>query len=129
MYDLELVKEILKQILIATEKIINRFEPVNNVEFLTNSPAGMEKLDSICMLLIATGEALKNIDKITNFSLLASYPEINWKGAKSMRDIISHQYFNIDAEIIFNVCDKNIEPLRNTILQILNDLENDSNRP
>ena len=46
------------------------------------------------MLLIAIDEGLKNIDKITNGSLLSTYPEINWKGAKAMRDIISHQYFS-----------------------------------
>lgn len=76
------------------------------------------------MLLIAIGEALKNIDKITNGSLLSAYPEINWKGAKSMCDIISHQYFSIDAEIIFAVCDKNIQDLHNTISKILHDLKN-----
>ena len=124
MYDLELVQEILKQILTATEKVLNRFKPVNTVAFFTDSSEGMEKLDSICMLLIAIGEGFKNIDKITNGSLLSTYPEINWKGAKSMRDIISHQYFSIDAEIIFNVCDKNIEELHNTISKILTDLEN-----
>jgi len=124
MYDLELVQEILKQILSATDKVINRFKPVDTVAFFTDSPEGMEKLDSICMLLIAIGEALKNIDKITNGSLLSAYPEISWKGAKAMRDIISHQYFNIDAEIIFNVCDKNIQNLHNTILKILYDLKN-----
>ena len=124
MYDLELVQEILKQILTATEKVIYRFKPVNNVAFFTDSHEGMEKLDSICMLLIAIGEGFKNIDKITNSSLLSTYPEINWKGAKSMRDIISHQYFSIDAEIIFNVCDKNIKDLHNTILKILHDLKN-----
>lgn len=123
MYDLELVQEILKQILTATEKVINRFKPVNTVAFFTDSPEGMEKLDSICMLLIAIGEALKNIDKITKGSLLSAYPEISWKGAKSMRDIISHQYFSIDAEIIFNVCDKNMEDLYNTISKIINDLK------
>ncbi len=122
MYDLELVQEILKQILIATEKVLNRFKPVNTVDFFTDSPQGMEKLDSICMLLIAIGESLKNIDKITNGSLLTAYPKINWKGAKAMRDIISHQYFSIDAEVIFNVCDKNIEELQNTISEILTDL-------
>jgi len=37
----------------------------------------MEKLDSICMLLIAIGESLKNIDKITKKSLLKQYPEID----------------------------------------------------
>ncbi|MDA3789662.1 MAG: DUF86 domain-containing protein [Desulfobacula sp.] len=124
MYDLELVQEILKQILTATEKVIYRFKPVNNVAFFTDSHEGMEKLDSICMLLIAIGEGFKNIDKITNGSLLSTYPEINWKGVKSMRDIISHQYFSIDAEIIFNVCDKNIKDLHNTILKILHDLKN-----
>lgn len=124
MYDLVLVQEILRQILSATEKVINRFKPVKKVAFFTDSHEGMEKLDSICMLLIAIGEGLKNIDKITNGSLLSTYPEINWKGAKAMRDIISHQYFSIDAEIIFNVCDKNIKDLHNTISKILYDLKN-----
>lgn len=118
MCDKELVQEILKQILIATDKVLYRFEPVDTVSFFTDSPKGMEKLDSICMLLIAIGESLKNLDKITNKTLLAAYPEINWKGAKSMRDIISHQYFTIDAEIIFNVCENNIQKLRNTISNI-----------
>lgn len=62
----------------------------------------MEKLDSICMLLIAIGESLKNLDKITDQSLLPLYPQIDWKRAKGMRDVISHHYFQVDAEIIFN---------------------------
>jgi len=37
----------------------------------------MEKLDAICMQLIAIGESLKDIDKITGGSLLTAYPEIN----------------------------------------------------
>lgn len=40
-----------------------------------------------------------------------------------MRDIISHQYFTIDAEIIFNVCENNIQKLRNTISKMLTDLK------
>ncbi len=36
MYDLELVQEILKQILTATEKIIYRFKPVKTVAFCGN---------------------------------------------------------------------------------------------
>ena len=62
------------------------------------------------------------MDKITNNSLLPKYPEINWKGAKAMRDIISHHYFEIDAEIIFEVCQNKIKPLRDTIKKILDSL-------
>ena len=74
------------------------------------------------MQLIAIGEGLKKLDKITNNSLLPKYPEINWKGAKAMRDIISHHYFEIDAEIIFEVCQNKIQPLSNTIKLMLDSI-------
>ena len=95
MHDRDLVKELLSQILKALDTVIYRFAPVKSLADLTDSPSGMEKLDAICMQLIAIGEGLKNLDKITNNSLLHQYPEINWKGAKAMRDIISHHYFRI----------------------------------
>ena len=103
--------------------VICRFTPVKKVNDFTDSPAGMEKLDAICMQLIAIGESLKNIDKITNSSLLPGYPEINWKGAKAMRDIISHHYFEVDAHIVFDVCKNKIKPLRDTISKILEDFD------
>ena len=122
MYDKTLVKQILNQIYGATEKIQRRFKPVKRVEYFTNSQEGMEKLDSICMQLIAIGEALKNIDKITDGELLKAYPEINWTGAKAMRDIISHHYFDIDAEVVFNVCNKKIDDLQKAVSRMLSDI-------
>jgi uncharacterized protein with HEPN domain len=92
----------------AIQKIIYRFGQIEEVSDFTNSQFGMEKLDSICMLLIAIGESLKNIDKITGKALLQEYPEIDWKGAKGLRDIIVHQYFDVDAEEIFWICEKHI---------------------
>jgi hypothetical protein len=70
MYDKALAREILKQILQALRTILQRFEPVKSPDDFTGSPAWMEKLDSICMLLIAIGENLKNIDKVTGGLLL-----------------------------------------------------------
>jgi len=92
------------------------------VAYFTDTPEGMEKLDSICMLLIATGESLKNIDKITNKQLFSRYPEIDWKGAKGMRDIISHHYLDIDAEEIYWVCQNRIEPMADTIHRMIEDI-------
>ncbi|MBN2410271.1 DUF86 domain-containing protein [candidate division KSB1 bacterium] len=123
MYDKELVRDILSQILEATQKISQRFEPIKKVNDFVDSPAGMEKLDSICMLLIVIGESLKNIDKITNETLLVQYPGIDWKGAKGLRDIITHQYFNVDADEIFWVCEKHIPPLAKTIKKIISNLK------
>ena len=77
MYDRELAIEILRQIYQAAQTILERFQPVKTVSDLTDSPAGMEKLDSLCMLLIAIGEALKNLDKTTNKSLLRQFPQVD----------------------------------------------------
>jgi uncharacterized protein with HEPN domain len=122
MYDRELVLEILGQIYQATQTILKRFEPVKTLSDFTDSPAGMEKLDSICMLLIAIGEALKNLDKTTNKSLLSRYPQVDWKKAKGMRDIISHHYFETDVEVIYDVCKNHIPELTQTINKMIREL-------
>jgi len=122
MYDKLLVQELLEQILNATKIVSKRFEVVDNSDFFLETSEGMEKLDAICMQLIAIGESLKNIDKITNKELLKNYPQVDWKGAKGIRDIITHHYFDLDAEEIYYVCDEKLPALQSTIEKIIQDL-------
>jgi uncharacterized protein with HEPN domain len=121
-YDKELALEILNQIFGSIQKIKKRFGPIKSAEQFANSDEGMEKLDAICMQLIAVGESLKNFDKITSKKVLSKYPEIDWKKVMGMRDIISHHYFDVDAEAIFDVCENHIDLLERTIKQIINGL-------
>ena len=123
MYDKELVLEVLGQIRTASQTILDRFESIKTVSDFTDSSAGRQKLDSICMLLIAIGESLKKLDKITDASLLTKYSQIDWKKAKGLRDIISHQYFDVNAEAIFDVCETKINILSDTISKIVEDLK------
>jgi hypothetical protein len=51
--------------------------------------------------------------------LLSEYPEIEWKKVKGLRDIISHQYFDINVEAIFDVCQKKLPELRLVIDKML----------
>ena len=122
MYDRELAIEILTQIYDSTQTILKRFEPVKSVEDFTGSDAGMEKLDAICMQLIAIGEGLKNLDKVTDNSLLPRYPQVEWKKVKAMRDIISHHYFDVNAEAIYKVCRDRIGHLGETIKKIIDEM-------
>ena len=55
MFDREFVLEILGQILEASQRVLKRFEPIRSVDDFTNSESGMEKLDAICMQLVAIG--------------------------------------------------------------------------
>ena len=122
MYDKELAREILTQIYLATQTVLERFKPIGSADDFTSSDSGMEKLDAICMQLIAIGEGLKNLDKITGNVLLTQYPEIEWKKVKGMRDIISHHYFDLDAEAIFEVCKNHIPPLLDTLEKMIREL-------
>jgi uncharacterized protein with HEPN domain len=122
MFDKELVLEILEQIGDATQRIQRRFEPIRTADDFTNSEAGVEKLDAICMQLIAVGECLKNLDRMTENSLLPKYTGIDWKKIKGMRDIISHHYFDVDADLIYDVCANHVGKLDETIQKMIKDL-------
>jgi len=61
MHDEELILEILNQIYDSTQKILQRFEPIKSVNDFTDTEAGMEKPDAICMQLIAIGEAIYTV--------------------------------------------------------------------
>jgi uncharacterized protein with HEPN domain len=123
MPDKALLVETLTQILIAAGRILKRFEPIRTSDDFLKDEAGLEKLDAICMQLIAIGESLKNVDKITDKKLLSNYPAVDWKSVKGMRDIISHHYFDLDAEAVFDVCKNDMQALKETVKQILLDVQ------
>jgi len=122
MYDHDLVIEILDQIIDATDTVQERCVYAQCVDDFIDTKEGQEKLDSICMKLIGVGESLKNIDKITENTLLPQYPNVEWKKIKGIRDFISHHYFDLDAEVIYGICQNHISELLNTLKQIKNDL-------
>jgi len=122
MRDKELALEVLRQIEEAATKIITRFETIDQVSDFTDSSVGVDKIDAICMMLIVIGESLKNLDKITDGTLLPQYPEVYWKKAKGMRDILTHHYADINAEAVFYTCKEKIPQLRETIQKIREDL-------
>jgi len=54
MFEVELVKEILQRILGATRIVAKRFASIASAEDFVKSEAGLEKLDALCMQVIAS---------------------------------------------------------------------------
>jgi len=123
MHKVEYVLVALSKIEQTVERVIANSEQITSYNYYYMSPVGMERLESTCMLLIAIGEGIKGIDKVTNKELLPKYPEVDWKGAMGIRDIIAHHYFELDAEVVFDVVKNEFPNLLNTIRRIKNDLE------
>lgn len=122
MHDEELLYYSLKRIASAIERIINNSQAIDDSQYYVLSPAGMERLESTCMLLLAIGESIKGIDKMTRKQLLPNYPEVDWKGAMGIRDIIAHHYFDIDESIVFDVVKNKLPGMLETINKMIEEL-------
>lgn len=122
MHDEELLYYSLKRIASTIERIINNSKTIDDSQYYVLSPAGMERLESTCMLLLAIGESIKGIDKMTQKQLLPNYPEADWKGAMGIRDIIAHHYFDIDESIVFDVVKNKLPGMLETINKMIEEL-------
>jgi len=112
----------LDDIIYSIELINKRFKDIKSSDDFLKNDTGLEKLDGISMRLIAIGEGFKNIDKLSNKRILVKYPQIPWKDVKGIRDILSHHYFDLDAEVIFGICNNNIRDLLDISKKIKSDL-------
>lgn len=70
--------------------------------------------DAIIRRLEIIGEATKNIPA----SFKASYTEIPWKQIAGIRDILIHEYFDVDLDLTWQVVKRELRPLK-TKLQVL----------
>jgi uncharacterized protein with HEPN domain len=122
MYDEALVKEKLEQVLEALLRVQRRFSGIKSPEDFIRDEQGRDVLDSIAMILIAVGENFKKMDKQTGGSFLNRYPDIDWQGVKGIRDVLAHDYFDIDADEIFTICRRDVPTLVKTVGKMLEDL-------
>ncbi len=118
-----ILRSTLEDIITSLKLIQQRFQSIKSADDFLKDEHGLEKLDSISMRLIAIGEGFKNVDKLTDFQLLEKYPQIPWKQVKGIRDILSHHYFDLDAETIYEICANEIDGLLSVTMTILDEVE------
>ena len=110
-YNKNIIKGILLQIQTALEQIQVWNSEILSTDGYTDTPEGMKTLAATSMLLESIGEGFKKIDNKTQGTLLVLRPEIPWKDVMGMRNHIAHGYFDIDADIIFDVVKNHLSPL------------------
>ena len=120
--DLVLLLTPLRQ---ALERIKRKAKPLLNDPALLEQEEGQDLLDVICMQFLAAGEALKRLEKLRPGLLEASFPQVDWKGAMGFRDVIAHQYFDLDAEQVLVICQDALPG----VLEAISSLEERSREP
>ena len=123
MYDKNLIIDQLLNVKEALLHIIDRTSSIKKVDDFVTTPYGADMLDVTTIKLMAVGEEVKKIDKRTNVQLLNLYPNIDWKIIINLRNLIAHEYFELDPQEIFNTVQNRVQPLLTTIMQMITDLD------
>jgi uncharacterized protein with HEPN domain len=71
--------------------------------------------DAILKNFIVIGEAVANIDE----EIKLKYHHINWRGAKSLRNFIVHEYFSVDLNFVWETLFETIPSFKNDISEML----------
>lgn len=102
----------LNDILEAIKRIENSAGNVTKKVFMDDADIQDMTIRRIEMI----GEAVKNLPE----DLKKKYPNIEWKKIAGIRDIITHAYFKVNLEIIWDIVKNKLPNLKKEILEILN---------
>lgn len=120
-----IVIEYLKLMIKKSALVIERNNSILCANDFLSSPERMEKFDAACMLIQVIGETAKKIDDWTSSKLFCNYPEVYWRGVFGCRNIISHEYGNVEPEQIFNIIKKYLPELISCLTLIIDDVKAD----
>jgi uncharacterized protein with HEPN domain len=111
-------RELLGDLLKALARIERKCQPLLADPSLLDSEAGQDALDVICMQFMAVGEGLKRFDRHWPGVLANQFPEVDWKGAMGFRDVIAHQYFDLDEEQVLLICEQSLPEIATAVRRL-----------
>lgn len=76
----------------------------------------------VCFIQVI-GETAKKTDDWTSSKLFCNYTEVYWRGVFGCRNIISHEYGNVDPEQIFVIIKKHLPELIACTYRVIEDLK------
>ncbi len=71
--------------------------------------------DAVVRNLQIIGEASKRVSDETR----AAHPDVPWRAMTGMRDRVVHDYFGVSLDIVWDVVENHLPPLREKVLRAL----------
>lgn len=118
MYSDNVLTDKFQLILESIDLILERAAAIHCPNDFLVSREGMLIFDACVLRLQVIGETVKKLMDHPAKPLLP-YSRVPWNAIVSMRNLISHEYANIDEEIVFSVIRDDLPLLREVISSLL----------
>ena len=100
------INDVLESISIIRE----RADGLSEIEFKENGPIN----ESVIYRLAIIGEAINQLPK----NIFEKYNEIDWKGIVAMRNILIHEYAEVDLNIVWDTIQNELALLEKVLRRI-----------
>lgn len=74
-------------------------------------------IDAVVRNLAIVGEAARRV-KVDDAAFTATHPEIPWQEMDAMRERVTHEYFNINAEMIWITVQRDLPDLEHKLANL-----------
>jgi len=111
-----------RQLRVYFDDIIESIELIERFVAGVTQPgfeANVEKQDAVIRRLAIIGEAIKKVPD----DIRASHPEVPWRDAAGLRDVVVHEYFGVSLEVIWGVAVRELPLLKQKIMLIRAELK------
>ncbi len=102
----------LEDILEATRRIASYTAHLSKASFLEDE----KTFDAVVRNLEVIGEAVKKLPE----NLRSQHPTVEWRKMAGLRDILIHEYFGLDSEIVWDIVKNKVPSLNQAIRAMLN---------
>ena len=104
-------RDYLRHILVEADYLIGRSEGLSFESFSSDETLRRAFVRSLEII----GEATKKVPD----DFRAAYPAVEWRAMAGMRDVLIHDYFGVDFELVWDVVRNRVPELRDQIVSIL----------
>ncbi len=100
----------VEDIIQAIGKIEKYISDMEKEDFINNELVQ----DAVIRNLEVIGEAVKRIPN----DVRSSYEEVPWRKISGLRDILIHEYFGININIVWDVIENKLQPLKVVVVEL-----------
>ena len=103
-----------------TERLRDILEAIERLEkYARQGKTVFEQQELIQTWVIYHLQIIGEAARTTSQEFKARYPEIPWQDASDLRNLIIHEYFRVNLDIIWDIVQNDIPPLKQQIETIL----------